>query len=238
MSPFTVPILGRLPWIDLFLIIWFFLVALSLIYVTWDVFTKTPENKVMKWAWVLATLYTGPLALSFYILADKEPKPGTHEEFIKPMWKQALGSTLHCAAGDATGVIVAAFVTGLYGTPMGFDLIVEYVAGFTFGLFIFQALFMKSMYGSYKEALKKTILPEWLSMNTMMAGMFPAMVYLMMGRDMRAMDPREFVFWGAMSLSIGVGVLTAYPINWWLVRKGLKHGLMTVREGVEKKMEM
>jgi manganese oxidase len=32
-----------------------------------------------------------------------------------------------------------------------------------------------------------------------------------------------------MSLAIGVGFVTAYPVNWWLVRKGLKHGLMTVR---------
>jgi hypothetical protein len=59
--------------------------------------------------------------------------------------------------------------------------------------------------------------------------MFPTMVAIMMGRDMRAMDPHELIYWGAMSLSIGVGFVTAYPVNWWLVRKGLKHGLMTVR---------
>jgi manganese oxidase len=62
-----------------------------------------------------------------------------------------------------------------------------------------------------------------------MAGMFPTMVAIMMGRDMRAMDPRELLYWGTMSLAIGVGFLTAYPVNWWLVSKGLKHGLMTVR---------
>jgi manganese oxidase len=59
--------------------------------------------------------------------------------------------------------------------------------------------------------------------------MFPTMVAIMMGRDMRAMDPRELLYWGTMSLAIGVGFLTAYPVNWWLVSKGLKHGLMTVR---------
>jgi hypothetical protein len=32
-----------------------------------------------------------------------------------------------------------------------------------------------------------------------------------------------------MSLAISVGFFTAYPMNWWLVSKGLKHGLMTVR---------
>ena len=146
------------------------------------------------------------------------------------MWKQALGSTLHCVSGDAAGVIIAATVTGLLGLPMWFDMTAEYVLGFAFGLFIFQALFMKDMMGgSYRKALTSSLIPEWVSMNAMMAGMFPTMVAIMMGRDMRAMDPRELLYWGTMSLAIGVGFLTAYPVNWWLVSKGLKHGLMTVR---------
>ena len=49
-------------------------------------------------------------------------------------------------------------------------LIVEYAAGFAFGLFIFQSLFMRDMMGgSYRAALRHSVLPEWLSMNAMMA---------------------------------------------------------------------
>jgi hypothetical protein len=125
-------------------------------------------------------------------------------------------------------------VTGLLGLPMWFDMTAEYVLGFAFGLFIFQALFMKDiMGGSYRTALTSSFIPEWVSMNAMMAGMFPTMVAIMMGRDMRAMDPHKLLYWGTMSLSIGVGFLTAYPINWWLVSKGLKHGLMTVRPAAD-----
>ncbi len=58
-----------------------------------------------------------------------------------------------------------------------------------------------------------------------------------MGRDMRAMDPREPLYWGVMSLAIGVGFLTAYPANWWLVSKGLKHGLMSIEPGQEGKID-
>jgi hypothetical protein len=183
---------------------------------------------------VLTGLYMGPIALVLYILADKEPRPGEHERFIAPMWKQSIGSTLHCVAGDATGVIIAATITGLLGLPMWIDMTLEYIVAFILGLFIFQALFMRDMFGgSYGLALRRSILPEWLSMNMMMAGMFPIMVRFMMGRDMRAMDPRELLYWGVMSLAITVGFFTAYPMNWWLVSKGLKHGLMTVREPVD-----
>ncbi|MBO3272131.1 DUF4396 domain-containing protein [Hymenobacter defluvii] len=62
---------------------------------------------------------------------------------MAPLWKQAVGSTIHCAAGDATGIIVAAAITGYFGLRMGVDIWLEYAAGFAFGLFIFQALLYK-----------------------------------------------------------------------------------------------
>jgi hypothetical protein len=86
-----------------------------------------------------------------------------------------------------------------------------------------------TMGGSYLGALRMSLLPEWLSMNMVMAGMIPAMVLLMMGEDMRAMDPRELVYWGAMSASIILGFVVAYPVNVWLVSAGLKHGMSTAR---------
>ena len=114
-------------------------------------------------------------------------------------------------------------------------LIVEYIAGFAFGLFIFQALFMKNMMGgTYWENVRKRFMPEFISMNFMMAGMAPVMCFLMMGRDMRAMEPTELLFWGVMSLGVIGRLRAAYPFNVWLVAKGLKHGLMTERKpGIE-----
>ena len=216
---------------DRILIGWFVLAGLSTLYVSWDNFVrKNPEETVMKWGWVLITLYMGPIAMALYVLTDKEPAPGTHEEFVKPLWKQGVGSTVHCIAGDATGIVTAAVVTAALGLPMWLDLIVEYLAGFGFGLFIFQALFMKNMMGgSYRKALRRSFVPEWLSMNMMAAGMFPVMALLMMGRDMRAMEPTEPLFWAVMSFGVVVGFAAAYPVNVWMVARNLKHGLMTAR---------
>ena len=185
----------------------------------------------MRWGFSLVTLYMGPIALLLYVMADKEPKPGTHEAFVQPLWKQGIGSTIHCVAGDATGIIIAAAITALLGSPMWLDVIVEYLAGFAFGLFIFQSLFMKSMMGgTYWENVKKSFMPEFISMNAMMAGMAPVMLLLMMGRDMRAMDPTELLFWGVMSLGVCAGFAIAYPVNVWMVSRGMKHGLMTERK--------
>ena len=218
--------------IDYLVYAWLVVALLSAIYVGVDQFRGNPEATVMKWGFVLVTLYMGPIALLLYVMTDKEPAPGTHEEFVAPLWKQGVGSTVHCVAGDATGIILAAILTALLGLPMWADLLVEYVAGFAFGLFIFQALFMrKLMGGSYMENVKRSFLPELLSMNLMMAGMAPVMTTLMMGRDMRAMWPGEPLFWFVMSIGVLAGFALAYPMNVWLVASGLKHGLMTVRPG-------
>jgi hypothetical protein len=219
---------------DIFVLAWLVVAALSAVYVAWDQFRGNPEPAVMKWGFVLVTLYMGPIGLLLYVMADKEPSPGTHEEFIKPLWKQGVGSTVHCVAGDATGIIVAAVVVALIGLPMWQDLIVEYVAGFMFGLLIFQALFMRKMMGgTYLQNVRRSFLPELISMNCMMAGMAPVMVALMMGRDMRAMWPGEPLFWVVMSLGIAAGFAVAYPVNVWMVARGMKHGLMTVREPID-----
>ncbi|MBY5758976.1 multicopper oxidase domain-containing protein [Rhizobium leguminosarum] len=216
--------------IDYFLLVWFALALASTLYVAWDQYANNPEPVVMKWGFILVTLYLGPFGLLIYVLADKEPRPGTHEDFVKPLWKQGIGSTIHCVAGDATGIIIAAVIVALLGLPMWLDLIVEYIAGFAVGLFIFQALFMKNMMGgTYWENVRKSFLPEFISMNFMMAGMAPVMSFLMMGRDMRAMEPTEFLFWGVMSLGVMAGFALAYPSNVWMVARGLKHGLMTDR---------
>ena len=216
--------------IDYVVYAWLIIAVISAAYVAFDQFRSNPEPAVMKWGFVLVTLYMGPIGLLLYVMADKEPAPGTHERFIKPLWKQGVGSTVHCVAGDATGIILAAVVTALVGFPMFVDVLVEYVFGFLFGLLVFQAVFMRRiMGGSYAENVRRSFMPELLSMNMMMAGMAPVMILLMMSRDMRAMWPGEPLFWFVMSLGVVVGFIIAYPVNVWLVAKGMKHGLMTAR---------
>ena len=86
--------------IDPFVLGWLALCILSALYVAYDQFRNNPEPTVMRWAFILTTLYMGPIGLLLYVMADKEPKPGTHEQFTRPLWKQGVGSTMHCVAGS------------------------------------------------------------------------------------------------------------------------------------------
>jgi len=208
------------------LLVWFLLTLGAVVFVIWDQAVNTPSVGIMKVAWVLVILYTGPIGLFIYLLACRQPLAGSHDAFIAAHWKQTIGSMGHCIAGDATGIIVSAVIVYGFMLPNGIDLIVEYVSAFIVGLLVFQALFMKSMFGSYWVAVRKTFFAETVSMNTVMVGMFPTMLILMHVTP-DGDNPWQPAFWGIMSMATLVGSVTAYPINSWLVAKGYKHGMMS-----------
>lgn len=221
------------------LVLWFVLTGLSLIFLIYDLQTNTPSQWVMKLAWILIVLYSGPVGLVIFLLSCRQPMPGSHDAFIAPHWKQSVGSMMHCVAGDATGLILGAIITSGLGLPNGIDLIIEYVMAFVIGLLVFQALFMKSMLGGdYLKAIKKTFFAETVSMNMVMAGMIPVMA-IMRGRIPGGDDPQTLVFWGISSIATMAGMITAYPINSWLVGSGLKHGMMSaVTDASKSEMDM
>jgi hypothetical protein len=41
-------------------------------------------------------------------------------------------------------------------------------------------------------------------------------------------EPTTLRFWGAMAAGIAVGFLFTYPVNWWMVAAGWKHGMGSV----------
>lgn len=156
-------------------LLWFVLTAAAVLFVALDI-RRTPESPVLKWAFVLITVYTGPVGAFLYVLGCREPLPGLHERYVAIRWHQVLGSTMHCVAGDGVGIVAAAAIGGLVGMRPWLDITAEYVLGFGFGWTVFQAWFIRnSVGGSYRRALAETFLPELVSMNLLMAGMLPVM---------------------------------------------------------------
>ena len=218
------------------MLLWFILTAISVAFVAVDI-RKTPESIVLKWGFILLTLYTGPFGAFLYVLGCREPLSGLHERYVSIRWRQVLGSTMHCVAGDGVGILVGAVIGSALSLAMLADIALEYVLGFGFGWTIFQALFMKDTAGgSYLKALQNTFIAELLSMNCLMAAMVP-LSSIAKANVTGSESPLSVAFWFIMSMALLAGFIAAYPMNWWLVSNHLKHGMMTVRpkgEGIEK----
>ena len=218
--------------LDGVMLLWFILTTLSMLFVAIDIVT-TPEAVVLKWSFVILTLFVGPFGAFFYVLGCREPLPNTHEQYVHATWKQVLGSTMHCAAGDGLGIIAGAALASFLDLNESLDIALEYTLGFAFGWLFFQAFAMRDMAGGdYKKSLKMTFIPEFFSMNLLMCGMLFVSKFWMPEVE-GAGSPSSPAFWFIMSIALLGGFLVAYPMNWWLVTNHLKHGMMTVRKTMD-----
>jgi hypothetical protein len=217
-----------MPMLNGVMLLWFLLTAMAVAFVAIDI-RSTPASPVLKWGFILLTAYTGPFGAFLYVLGCREPLAGLHERYIVARWRQVLGSTMHCVAGDGLGILAGAAVASYLILSRPVDIALEYTFGFGFGWTIFQAMFMRDMAGgSYRRSLASTFIPEFLSMNFLMAGMMPiaSLGRVAVGGMPSPLTPE---FWFVMSMALLAGFIVAYPINWWLVARGLKHGMLTVR---------
>jgi len=213
--------------LEAILMLWFTLTAASVLFVALDI-QHTPAHPVLKWGFILLTAYFGPIGAALYVFGCRRQTPEEHARFVAEPWRQVLGSTMHCVAGDGVGILTGAVIAALVALPLLAEVTLEYVLGFAFGWTIFQALFMRDMFaGSYQESLERTFVPELLSMNCLMGGMIPVAVLAWRGVP-EAYDPTHGLFWFRMSIALMVGFAVAYPMNWWLVTNHLKHGMITV----------
>lgn len=210
------------------MLVWFTLTGLSLLLLITDLVFNSPVSWVQKLAWFLVVCYTGPVGLVAYLYACRRPFEGGHDAATRAWWKQGINSEVHCLAGDATGIIIAASIVPIFALNNGWDILMEYAAGFICGLFIFQAMMMIGMFnGNYILAVRKTFFAEAVSMNFVMMGMIPTMILLAAAWP-DSMEPNAWEFWFRMSLASIVGGVLAFPINAWLVNRKLKHGCMTL----------
>src|SRR5580658_3561752 len=114
------------------MLLWFILATAAVLFVAIDIRT-TPESTVMKWGFVLVTAYTGAIGAFLYVLGCREPLPGTHEQYVAAQWRQTLGSTMHCVAGDGVGILAGAVLARIFGLTGLPEIALEYALGFGFG---------------------------------------------------------------------------------------------------------
>lgn len=213
--------------------LWFSLTALSVAYVAYDQ-SQTGDceqmlaKKMKRLGWVLFTLYTGPFSVLVYRLVRRGTRVSSMGDL--PLWQRAAHSVVHCAAGQLTGMLLAALIASGLHLSRAWELLAEYVGGISIGLFLFKAPSMQALAGSYWRAARGSWLSETLAMNIMMAGQIPVMAILMT-LDMRAMNPNSVLFWGTMSFSFIAGSLTTYPLMWLLNSNLLEPDLSAAEQG-------
>ena len=158
--------------------------------------------------------------------ARGEEPPGKE----KPFWqKVALGAS-HCGGGCTLADMVGewtlfAFPLTLFGMKMFGAWVVDYFLALLFGIF-FQYFTIAPMRDlSLGEGLAAASKADVLSLTAWQVGMYGWMAiatFLIFGHELEKTSP---VFWFMMQIAMLAGFLTSYPVNWWLIRSGIKEAM-------------
>lgn len=221
-----------------FVIPWYGLGAIGAVWVLYDTLTANRNvTPALKAAWPVIVVFFSVIGLALYILSCRpahiraiqtrsgEEAKRVHHAFVADTWKRVVGSDIHCVGGDGLGIVSAMVVTRLFGFSFWPEFWTEYVVGFAFGWFLFQAPAMRHMGHSWPTAIWKGGRAEFFSMATVMLGMALVMRFVTPSLVERAPKPDTAAFWGFGALGLLIGFIVTYPMNWWLVKIGWKHGM-------------
>lgn len=115
----------------------------------------------------------------------------------------------------------AAFV----GTTFGTELVLDYVFAFSLGI-VFQYFSIAPMRGlGLKDGIIASVKADFLSLTAFEIGLFGWMVLMRFVFFGPHLHPDSPVYWFMMQIGMIIGFLTTYPMNWFLVRAGIKDAM-------------
>lgn len=138
------------------------------------------------------------------------------EERVFPL---ALSATLHCLLGCGLGEVLGMVIAVWLGLSMTTSMILAIILGFIFGLALGVIPLVRKQF-TFRKALKTVVLAEGLSIVVMEA--FEVGTQILIPGVMEA-GLGEPVFWFGMLAALFVGFLAALPVNYILIRRGVRH---------------
>jgi hypothetical protein len=234
-------------WLDTLCSVALLLGALCSLTILIDVLRRPQHMAIMNFVWPICALFGIVFITWLYFRYGRSPQkesmlPTAHSHKPATAPPIAVGvatGTLHCGAGCALGDIVAewlAFLTPGVAIAFGWHSLfdektyaiwtLDFVAAFAFGI-VFQYFAIAPMRDlSLGRGIIAALKADSLSLTAWQIGMYCLMAVLQFVVFKHAFGHQAPVdsveFWAAMQVAMIGGYLTSYPMNWWLIRAGIK----------------
>ena len=126
-----------------------------------------------------------------------------HQLFLKAEkvsdFKLAVSATLHCLVGCGIGEVLGMILGAYFGWGMIDTMIVAITLGFVFGFLLGMIPLLRKKF-SIKDAFKIVFAAELME-----AGL------------------SDSIFWIGMLAALAVGFIAAFPVNYYMIRRGVRH---------------
>ncbi len=232
------------PWLDAVSIAFLLIGFACAVVIAVDLVRRPQPMWIMDVVWPVTALFGTAFVVVFYFSTYRAPprsgrqqQDGHHDD--RPFPAAVAAGALHCGAGCTLGDIVAEWLAflvpavavafgwqSLFGEKMFAVWIVDYLFAFGFGI-AFQYFTIAPMRGlSPGAGLVAAVKADTLSLTAWQVGMYGFMAFAqfylfrhLLGVRLEVNTPE---FWFVMQIAMLAGFCTSYPVNWWLVRVGIK----------------
>lgn len=205
--------------------------------IAFDIFGRGYRQKmaVMEAVWPITALYFGPVAWLGYRRWGRLNSPKYQRETqAEPDYGEPVSvatGVSHCGAGCTLGDIIGAWIVFAVGWQLlGLALPAEYIADFTlaFALGIaFQYFSIAPMRGlGLRDGIIAALKADTLSLTAFEIGLFGWMAIMQLVLFTSPhLKPDHAAYWLLMQVGMILGFFTAYPVNVWLIRRGIKEAM-------------
>jgi hypothetical protein len=174
---------------------------------------------LMKFVWTLTVLYSGLLGLGIYWYSGRPSIPDDRTA------RRACRSVAHCYSGCGAGEVIGVVVTaGLLSLDTPLVIAGTFACAYALGYSLTVGPLLQEGVG-FREAAWDALLTETPSITVMEVTAISVDIWL--AGESTIGEP---LFWSALLVSLTIGLAAAYPVNYILLRRGVKEGMQDPRE--------
>lgn len=146
---------------------------------------------------------------------------------LHPEPSKVFVSTLHCGAGCSLADLVGEGVLAgipfvLAGNVWVGRWIVDYILALLFGVLFQYAAIQPMLHLPPGKAFLRAFRIDFLSLTAWQAGMYAWMAVVMFLLFPQGLSHTSLEFWFMMQIAMFFGLAASYPVNWLLIKKGIK----------------
>lgn len=201
---------------------------------------------IMNLVWPITALYFSVVAVwAYFTIGRRMARPSASGDQkasgtkrgrkqktpAKPSWSSVAVSASHCGAGCTLGDIISEFTIfglglTLFGQKIYADFAGDLLLAWLLGI-VFQYFMIKPMNDLRPgRALVAAIKADTLSILSFEIGLFAWMGFSYFVLFPRPhLMPNQPAYWLMMQIGMVLGFLTTYPMNYWLVKAGVKESM-------------
>lgn len=205
--------------------------------------SRHPQDMpIMDVVWPVTALFGSALVAVAYFAYGRAGSRG-RKKHRAPFAVSVGKAAAHCGAGCTIGDIIAEWLAylvpavavafgwkSLFADKMFAVWILDFILAFSFGIaFQYYAIAPMRKELSAGQALFAALQADALSLTAWQIGMYAFMAFakfFLFARFLHAslaVDSAEF--WFMMQIAMLCGFATSFPVNWWLVRTGIKEAM-------------